>query len=238
MNRPHYSVVFCTPGDILYNGYTQSLMKSVQYLNEKRISWTWMNDASPHIAKTRALILNHGYAGNDGFAEFPEEYNVRDWEVFSGQFSYDQIVWIDNDISWKVQDLVRLLNHQEEVVSGVYMFGDSSNHVVASTSPKKILHVDELLKMNQNELHEVHTCGMGFLKVRQGVIEQMLHPIFLVHEYSYVDKETNQTCYYKTTDEDTSFCHRVRQTGRRVYLDPQIRVSHYKRLNLVPPNQP
>jgi hypothetical protein len=237
MAIPHYNIVICTPGDMVFNTYNQSLLRTIQYLNSQNITWTWMNESSPHIAKTRALILNHGYAGNDGFGEFPHEYKVKDWQVFSGQFTYDQIVWIDNDISWKIEDFVRLINHQEEVVSGVYMFGDSTKHVVISMEPGTVLHIDDLAAMNQNELHEVHTCGMGFLKVRYGVTEQLQHPIFLVRDYDYFNKKINQMISYKTTDEDTSFCHRVRESGRRVFFDPKIRVNHYKRILLVPPEQ-
>jgi hypothetical protein len=231
---PHYNVVICTPGDIAYKEYIRCLLVTIKYMEENNITWTCVLESSPHIPKTRALILNNGYLDNGGFQEFLSNERLKKWQTFGGKFTYDQILWIDNDIVWSIDDFKKILSHQEEVVSGVYMF-DNNKSVVASMEPGKILELDELQEMNQTQLHEVHTCGMGFLKVRYGVTEKLMHPIFLLHQYDYFVKSLNQMFTFFTTDEDTSFCARVRESGSKVYLDPSIRVGHFKRVVLSAP---
>lgn len=230
----HYNVVICTPGDMLFKSYVRCLMDTIKYMEDNDITWTCVIESSPHIPKTRALILNNGYLPNGGFEEFMPEDKLRKWQTFGGEFTYDQILWIDNDIIWTIDQFKKILSHQEEVVAGVYMF-DNNKDVVASMEPGSVLSVDELLKLNQSELHEVHTCGMGFMKVRYGVFEKLQHPMFLVHSYDYFVKKHNKMYCFYTTDEDTSFCHRVRESGSKVYLDPSIRVGHFKRVTLSAP---
>jgi hypothetical protein len=231
---PHYNVVICTPGDMLYRTYVACLLNTIKHMEEAGITWTCVLGSSPHIPKTRALILNNGYESNGGFEEFMTNEKLSKWETFGGKFTYDQILWIDNDIIWSIDDFKKILGHQEEVVSGVYMF-DNNKSVVASMEPGSILSVEELLEMNQTKLYEVHTCGMGFLKVRYGVTEKLQHPMFLLHQYDYYVEKHDKTYTFFTTDEDTSFCARVRESGRKVYLDPSIRVGHFKRVTLSAP---
>lgn len=233
--KKHYNVVICTPGAVFYQNYMHALVETIAVLNEMGISWIFLNEFSPHIHQARDLILNGGANGNGGYTAFPDpnKEKVEPWKIFNGHFSYDQMIWIDNDVSWKIEDFLKILNYQEEVVTGYYVQG---NNYATSVNLyfNTLLTRDSIKELNPNQLYPIYGCGMGFLKIRQGVIESLERPFFLVQHFYTHDKKTNMTYKVNNYEEDTSLCQRIKDSGRDIYFDPSIGCTHAKSQLLEP----
>lgn len=213
--------------------FVDSLIATVKYLTQQGISVHVASDGGPDIHNLRALILNGGAHGNGGYRSFANKEYREEWRPFNNEFTYDQIVWIDNDIYWLVPDFMRLIEHREDVVSGLYIGGDTENMVVrinpSSRTNRKQLPI--LRKKSNNGLIEVFSVGMGFMKLRRGVVEEMEWPMFFCHEYSWTNPD-GTVVHGRMDSEDASFCERIRQTGRKVYVDTELVVGHFKRIGI------
>jgi len=86
-----------------------------------------------------------------------------------------------------------------------------------------------LRKKTNNGLIEVFSVGFGFMKVRYGVYESLQRPIYFQTDYTW-QMPDGSVIAGKQISEDGSFCQRVRESGRSVYVDPQIVVGHFKRI--------
>jgi len=231
--KHHYDVVICITGFYYFMPFVDSLVETVKYLTQNGISVHVVSDGGPDIHNLRGLILNGGHHGNGGYRTFATSNYTKEWRAFNNEFTYDQIVWIDNDIYWLIPDFMRLIEHKEDVVAGLYL-GTDTEHLTVRLGPvaqtsRRQLHI--LRKKSNNGLLEAFSVGMGFMKVRYGVVEDMTWPIFFCHEYSWTNPD-GSTTQGRIDSEDASFCERVRQTGRKVYVDTEIVVGHYKRIGL------
>jgi len=228
---PHYDVVFCITGLHYYLPCVMSLLSTVQYLTHLGMSVYVAADAGPSIHELRDIIVNGGSAGNGGYRPFADDEYWSEWRAFDGQFTYDQIVWIDNDIYWVAEDIIKLLNHPEDVVSGLYLAANATEFVVHihPSSMTSINQIETLRKKTNNGLIEVFSVGFGFMKVRYGVYESLQRPIYFQTDYTW-QMPDGSVIAGKQISEDGSFCQRVRESGRSVYVDPQIVVGHFKRI--------
>ena len=64
---------------------------------------------------------------------------------------------------------------------------------------------------------------MGFMLVKKGVFESLAYPWFRPLEKRIGDMTD-------FTMEDVSFCLRAKEKGFKVYIDPQVRLGHEKRV--------
>lgn len=150
--------------------------------------------------------------------------DVNEQRPFKGQITYDKILWIDSDIIFTVDDAMRLLDHDKDVVSGAYLLG--SGEVTAY--PKLLgpgFTYGEVKEMT--EPVEVAGCGFGFLAVRQGVFESLSRPWF---QAAMVTTEDGFS--FPMMGEDLSWCKRVIDAGFEIWFDPTIRVTHHKMIKL------
>lgn len=244
---PHFDVLICTPGDILHSPYVESLVHTMHRLWSLNISHMWINYYSPYVAQARDLIINGGYDGNGGYKLkfFSPSNPDPDWKIFDGKFTYGQMIWIDNDIAWHPNDFLKLLAHNEPIVTGLYLTGNQTHLAVRlETSTEPIpLHLSDLNSLDKKRLYPVNSCGMGFMKVQYGVIERMRHPIFNainlipsnVQDPHMSDplNPLSLNTQLLSTAEDTSFIMRANEAGFTVYVDPSIRVDHYKKIPLI-----
>ena len=229
--KPHYDVVFCLTGLHYYLPCVQSLLDTLTHLRKLGMEVYVVADYGPSIHELRDVLINGGPRGNGGYRAFADDEYVSEWRAFDGQFTYDQIVWIDNDIFWRCDDIMRLLSHEEDVVSGLYIAG-SRNEFVVHVTPSSNTTVDKLnilRKKANGGLIEVFSVGFGFMKVRYGVYESLTRPIYFHTDFSWTMPDGEKVSG-KQISEDGSFCQRVRESGRSVYVDPEIVVGHFKRV--------
>jgi hypothetical protein len=206
-----YDVVIATPASMLTAAYVRSLTNTIKILEEKGISWTYVNYESCYIRYARESIISYG-----------EAENVSGSIPFAGFFNYKKIMWIDSDISWGPEDFLSLYYSERDIISGAYMTVNGS--IAASIDGKNLAFPKEIPTTREVELQ---TCGFGFLCVKNGVFENMERPWF----DSEIFERDGRTM--TTVGEDNSWCVKAHRSGFKIWLDPKVRVVHNKTMPLV-----
>ncbi len=193
--------------------YVRSLTETLQTLNELNISWHYVNYESTYIRYARESIVNYGN---------PED--LHNQIPFDNQFSYDKIMWIDSDISWKPKDFLNLYYSDRDIIAGIYMiFGGM---ISASVDGNNFLHPNQV---PQSREFQVSTTGFGFVCVKNGVFENMPKPWF---DSGIFEKDGK---IITTLGEDNSWCVRARESGFKIWIDPNVKVVHNKTVPLAWP---
>ncbi len=147
-------------------------------------------------------------------------------KFLSGDCSH--LMFVDADIQFNPQDIMKLINHDKDIVGGVYP---------QKTLPPKM--VVNTLNNGEHEgnLIEVGTLGTGFMLIKRTVFEQMIE----AGATPYVDEiglspqeNANQYDFFQCTidsngrylTEDWSFCRRWRQLGGKIWADKTIGLTH------------
>ncbi len=140
------------------------------------------------------------------------------------------LVFIDADVAWQADDLVKLIKHDRDVVAGVY--------------PKRASHDLDFpvwvepgttLQADSDGLVEVSGAPTGFMKIKRHVLEQL---VMANKHRQYMGKGTNAgndpyTVVFERAIEDGhrwsgdyNFCRVWRKAGGKVFVDPYMYLSH------------
>jgi GT2 family glycosyltransferase len=182
-------VLIITPGSFVKSEYVTSLVNTLNFLNEKGISVKFGNSQSPIIFQARQTPYD-----------------------LSKKINFKKMIWIDSDISWQVDDFLKLLESDKDIISGVYL--NELGEIVAKGLNEKTIEKKDIEK---NFLPiEVSWCGFGFMCLSKEITLELKNPFARQNQIG----------------EDVSFCLNAREAGYSVYLDPLVRVSHYKTIEI------
>lgn len=215
---PHVNLIICTPGHSVMTPYLKSLLDLSNVLAEKGITWAFSSEYSSHVADAREITLNGDRVNN-----------VKEQRPFKGDITYDKLMWIDSDIAFKPEDVLKLYESDKDIVSGAYLLG--SGEVVAY--PKlfdRALTIPEVDKLSG--VTEVDAVGFGFVCIKQGIFEQMSRPWFQAVNGTYIIPDSGEEFTFPIMGEDLSWCHRAKSMGFNIWLDPSIKVLHHKMMRL------
>ena len=139
------------------------------------------------------------------------------------------LMFIDADIGWEPWHLLVLLNHQKDVIGGLYPM---------KTMPIKwVVNGFEGAEEGPDGLQEVSKAGTGFLLIKKDVFaKQNGHPavkpykndIGLDPKYdqylkTYFDTAVRQNRLYS---EDWTFCENWRDLGGKIWVDKRVLLRH------------
>jgi len=204
-------VIIATPGHSMCAEYVQSLMKTVQVLNARKITWTFTNAYSSLVHHARELTAT-GISGGRNLD--PSERGPL------GDASYKKIIWIDSDISWEPEDFMRLYRSTESIVTGVYLLADGSMTTCMSAEHPMGIPTSVVRKMSG--IHQIQKTGFGFIAVKYGVFEKIPRPWFTCMPVEVAPGVVD------TVSEDISWCMKAQQAGFKIYMDSEVRVGHMK----------
>lgn len=139
------------------------------------------------------------------------------------------LIFIDADVSWEPEALVRLAQHDRDVVAGVYPKRSPDDesypvHVLPGTS----------LNAEPDGLVEVVGAPTGFMKIKRHVIEKF----FEANKHRQFigmggDPEKPHTIVFERTyteghrwSGDYNFCREWRKMGGKIFVDPEMALSH------------
>jgi hypothetical protein len=139
------------------------------------------------------------------------------------------LMFIDADIGWEPWHLLVLLNHDVDVIGGLYP--------MKSMPIKWCVNGFEGAETREPGLQEVTKTGTGFLLIKRGVFEKLnSHPavkpfnndIGLPEELNpymktYFDTAVRENRYYS---EDWMFCENWRDIGGQVWVDKRVLLRH------------
>lgn len=213
---PHLNIIFCTPGHSLMSSYVKCLLKTTDVLREMGITWGFSSEYSSHVADAREITLNG------------DSHNIiAEQRPFKGQVTYDKLMWIDSDINWKPEDVIKLYQSDKDIISGAYMLG--TGEVVAYDKLFGRAYTYDEIK-DEKELMKVYSVGFGFICIKQGIFEQMSRPWF--QSVMGTATQDGKEFTFPILGEDLSFCQRVNQMGYEVWLDPTVQLVHNKMMKL------
>lgn len=214
--QQHINILIATPGHSLMAPYVRSLLETIEVLGSKGISATWLNAYASHVADARETTLSGSFVNS-----------LSESRPLNGQVTYDKIMWIDSDIAWKAEDVIKLYESDKDIVTGAYLLGDGSVTVHPTTLRQGYTY-QEVLSMF--EPVKVWAAGMGFMCVKSGVFESLSRPWFQSTEatVNFEDKEYT----FNIIGEDMSFCERATKAGFEIWFDPTVRVTHHKTMKL------
>jgi hypothetical protein len=202
-------VVFCVPGNTFSNRFVKCWTTLQQELHKQNIEYELMCEYAPNIYYIRGMLLGVNYS--HGPSQHP-------WQ---GKKEYDYIMWIDSDIVFKPQHFFKLLEHDKDIVSGLYLKKPQTDSM-ADIPTSFACFVDDdyrnLMTHEANgELINVRANGMGWMLVKKGVFEKIDYPWFgMINHHG----------------EDLSFQLRAKDAGFDSYVDTSIIVGHEKEVVL------
>lgn len=214
---PHVNLMICTPGHSMMVPYVKSLMQWGPTAGEKQITWGLSTGYSSHVADAREIVLS-GTKNN----------NVFETRPFEGTLTYDKLLWIDSDIEFTPEDVLKLYHSDKDIIAGGYL--QANGDVMAFKSfkegPYKIEEVEKL-----EDIVEVESVGFGFICVKSGVFENLSRPWFQSSDIT-IKKEDGSDYTFPVVGEDVSWCNRVREQGYTIWFDPSVKLNHHKMMKL------
>ena len=139
----------------------------------------------------------------------------------------DVIVYIDYDLSWKPEDLLKLIETPGDVVAGVYRYKKETveymGNFVAGDDGRPVVREDGCIKAS-------HVPG-GFLKVTVGALRHFakFHPHLLYGDplNPSIDLFNHGAVDGMWWGEDYAFCRRWTEAGGDIWVVPNMDLNHH-----------
>jgi len=135
---------------------------------------------------------------------------IADWAK-----GYDYLFSVDSDISFAPDTLKKLLAHNKDVVSGLYIQRIPNTHTLELYSERGNIPYGDI---EGKGLVEIAGCGFGCVLINSNVIRAMEYPHFVYR--SAIDHK-------HTLSEDVYFCMKARERGFRIFADTTILCNHH-----------
>lgn len=152
---------------------------------------------------------------------------------YNGALDYDYIMWIDSDIIFTPNDLMKLIKHNKDIVSGLYMMDDMKHFATVEQMDDNFFIKNGYYKFlsyedikNKKELFSVDYTGFGWILIKFGVFEKLKYPWF-----KPLFKDFNNGIV-EFTMEDVSLCRLLVEIGYKIWIDPTVLVGHEKKIVL------
>lgn len=134
---------------------------------------------------------------------------IADWAKH-----YDYLFSVDSDITFKPDTLKRLLKHNRDVVSGLYIQRKPGQHILELYRDGNNIPYNDIKGLG---LIEVDGCGFGCVLINSNVIRNIEYPHFFYR--SAIDHQN-------TISEDTYFCMKAKNKGFKIWADTNILCEH------------
>lgn len=213
-------IMFCTPGEMFSGKFLDSFSDLIGYCHKRGLPYLRSRKESSVVYYVRNMCLG----GN--------VLRGKNQKPFNGEVDYTHMMWIDSDTVFNTAHFQALLNHDKDIVSGVYKMKDNIHYATVKNWDEGYFKVHGSFPfltdgdlINHRGLMEVSYTGFGFILIKRGVFESLEYPWFRPLFVEIGD------CM-DFTSEDVAFCKLVREKGYKIYVDPQIRVGHEKNIVL------
>lgn len=193
-------------------------------------------DGKLHVETVRTLLAEQSIAlgcgdafqirfltGNAGIVQARNQLAHEFMESDS-----ERLVFLDSDITFEPGSLIKLAHKPADVVGGAYRF-----KMARECYPIKFLPDPEGkgLWTNEHGLMEVESLPTGFLAISRNVFEAFVkaHPERLQSHFDHISFTYFQMPFHEGIQygEDYFFCKEWRDLGGKVFLDPEIKLTHW-----------
>jgi GT2 family glycosyltransferase len=212
-------IIFCLPGASYSGRFLQCWTKLLEELPKHNITYELSQHYLCNIYHARTMCL--GVSMHLGVDQKP----------FGGTKDYDYLMWIDSDMVFEPEDFFKLIDHDKDVVSGIYKMSDNVNYATVETMDEDFfeqwMHYPFLnqktIDKKEGKLFKADYTGMGWMLCKYGVFEKMTYPYFYPRK-----QEWPQYNWEEFVWDDVEFCLRAKEAGFDVWVDPKIRIGHEK----------
>lgn len=215
-------IIFMLPGNHFSKEFLQAwsdLLFNLMTLGHT-VKMSTAYDANVFYARARCLCT--------------ETLRGKEQKPFGGTMDYDFMFWIDSDVIFTPAQVLQLISHDKDVVSGCYVMHDNNHYPIVEKMDNEFYlknghyqFLDRKELSTRKELFDVSYVGFGFMCIKRGVFESMTYPYFApVH----VDFGTDHLSEYAS--EDVSWCVHAREKGFKIWVDPTVVVTHQKLIPL------
>lgn len=139
------------------------------------------------------------------------------------QQEFDDLIFIDSDVEWKPEWVLKLLSYPEPVVGGALVKRSQNEGYTI-----KLVNKD--LKWNERkDLIEVDGVGTGFLKISRFALEKLWD---MSEEYADDSGSANRMIFDLKIEngdlisEDYVACNKWRSLGYKCWVDPTMDLNH------------
>jgi choline kinase len=149
------------------------------------------------------------------------------------EHDFTHLLFIDADIQFRSDDVLRLLSHDKDIVVAAYMKKNERDEFAISFAPSADGLVEECPKTGTLKIER---AGTGFMMIKRRVFETMRDrmPETVYTDYSAVTKPKLTNAFFANIvedgmlwSEDFTFCNRWCALGGEIWLDPTITLSHW-----------
>lgn len=200
------NVVFCTPTPKrAFDEFIAAMEASVPALDAAGIVHSMVFEiGSCYISWARASMLQ------------------KAWKTKA-----DAFIFLDHDLSWKPEDLVRLIQHPGDVVCGTYRYKypeqeEYMGHWAVSDDGRPVVRADGTIK--------AHAVPAGFLKVTRKAVKRFrrIYPeLKFGPKRDYTDLFNHGAYGGLWWGEDFAFSRRWRDAGGEIHLIPDLSITHH-----------
>ena len=179
------------------------------------------------LFRAHAALLEAGYGVElgllSGDCHVDDSRNRLVREFLNGICS--ELVFIDADIGFSPDDLLRLLSHDRDVVGGTYPMKQSIEQFPVRLKAGEIW-------ADADGLIEVDGLPTGFLRIRRNALERVAAdaPVYRVRGSD--DTQDTRLIFERLIVDggrvsgDYAFCHKWKALGGRIYCDPELSIDH------------
>lgn len=138
----------------------------------------------------------------------------------------DRLFFLDSDVTFNPGDLIKTCYRPVELVGGCYPFKNKVESYPILWDPEI-----KYLRLDANGLLEVAGLPAGFLCLSRSVFEKF-REAYPDREYDHQGHKFYAYFQYAFSknglySEDNYFCHEWRSIGGKVYLDPELTLTHW-----------
>ena len=217
-NNNKCNIIFCLPGNSFSGRFLDCWSNLLTYCMTKGIKFAVSRRESCNIYYVRNMCLG---------ADVSRGENQK---PFNGDIDYDYLMWIDSDMVFNPQQFERLLSHNKDIVSGLYLMDSGKQFATVKDWDEEFFKKNGYFQFmtmedikGRKELMEVSYTGFGFMLIKKGVFESMTYPWF-----KPIEKRIGNMVDFCM--EDVAFCLRAKENGYKIYIDPLIKVGHEKKI--------
>lgn len=218
-------IVFCIPGKSFSNNFLKCWTQLYSACLQFGIKPILSNAYSSNVYYARTLCLN--LSNNGGIYQRP----------FNGM-DYDYICWIDSDMTFCWEDLKRLLDHDKDVISGIYLMQDRKHYTTVlewdenyfqNNGSYNFINTSTINTLKTNSLRKCAYTGLGFTLIKRGIFERIEYPPFKPFTKIYNGDGGDVVDF---ASEDVSFFKKLEELGIESYVDLNVQLGHEKNLIL------
>lgn len=146
-------VIIATPGSMLCHNYVKSLVNLLSVLNEKNITYKYINCQGSPVNVARENIVK---------------------EI--SKYNFKKIIWIDSDIGFTSENFLKLYNSDKDIIAGAYLLADGVKSTICPIGSNSELTKLQILKLT--EPMRVQSIGFGFVAISNKVFNAIQKPHF------------------------------------------------------------